>query len=256
MVRTESRIAFLAYQENLILFRAGLSILVFGGSYFGSQSSIFNKQYNCPPLAPSPIDLQGAVGVYINELGPVTCGGYPSGSDCYKYTNDNWSKFATMQTSRGFAAGIVLDSGAIWITGGQSDFWLNSTEYVKPSGEVTKGFDLLEPLSYHCMLKTSEDEQRVFVIGGAVNGGYTRNTRIYLATEDSTYFIEDGPSLNIARGFLGCTTFTSSNHNGRSVALAVGGYGTSGAEVQGEIWDYQISGSKWEMSKLSTLMSI
>ena len=125
---------------------------------------------------------------------------------------------------------------------------MKSTEFVKTSGEVSYGFDLPEPIYGHCALKTFEKENRVFIIGG-YNGHDIGTTRIYLATDSSTYYEQDGPSLNIERFYHGCTIFASKNHDDRQVALVAGG-ANSAAVYDIELWDYQMPGSTWIKSNL------
>lgn len=197
-----------------------------------------------------PLNLYRSVGAFIDQQ-PVLCSGYSEGprDECYKFKDAQWEQFASIQTARFYAAGVALDSGKLWITGGfDGGSFLKSTEYVKLDGEVTQGFDLLEGLYGHCMIKSNEDEQRVFIIGGLnAYGSFTGKTRIYVVTLDNTYYIEDGPSLNTPRDLHGCSTFTSANHNDREIAVAVGGY--NGRKLNSvEVWDYQTPGSKWMTS--------
>lgn len=229
----------------------GFLILVLGGdsSLHGNKATVFNKEHNCQKFPDLPRSMHGSVGAYLNKK-PVICSGRSSNgyrNECYKYEMEQWIHFASLETPRSFAAGfgIVLDSGKLWITGGFNGSRLKSTEFVQITGApVSEGYDLLEPIYGHCMLKTSD--KRIFIIGGN-NGNYIGTTRIYLETYDNTHFTENGPSLNIPRYKHGCSIISSANHDGRDIAVVIGGHnGYSLNSV--EIWDFKIEGSKWKKS--------
>lgn len=237
---------------------SGSNILVIGGNNddsddYGKRATVFNKMDNCQRLTDLPMPLRYSVGALIGQQ-PVLCSGFTYSEvnidKCFKYENNQWDHFATLKTARHFAAGIVLDDEKLWMTGGEADGQaLQSTEFVTMTGEVTQGYDLLEPLLGHCMLKTFENEQRVFIIGGD-NGWMVGfgTTRIYVASQGSTYYLEDGPALNTPRLFHGCSVFTSANHENRDIAIVVGGF--NGDELSSvEVWDFQTTGSTWMTSK-------
>lgn len=187
---------------------------------------------------------------------PIYCGGrkvdWSFTSDCYHLDNKQWKKFASLGTRRQAAAGIVLESGSLWITGGyNAGKHLTSTEYIRPNRQVVYGNDLEDKVYGHCILKSLEDEYLVYFIGGENEYRFMSSTRKYFVTEQFSHYIGDAPSLNVARRRHGCTYFRSLNHDGRNVMLVAGGDHREGyATTTVEIWDYQTQGATWTFSKL------
>lgn len=111
---------FLGNWKHFILF-IGHNILLLGGlnsDGYSNAATVFNKELNCNPLKNLPVSFDAAVGAFTGE--PLVCGGYNGSSfleKCFKYQSDNWFHFASLQTNRRSAAGVVLNSGTFWVTG-------------------------------------------------------------------------------------------------------------------------------------------
>lgn len=194
-----------------------------------------------------PINLYGAVGAFIDQ--PVICSGKtgwhePTDTNiCLKYDleTSEWFEFARLNQARSEAAAIVFNSGTMWITGGFNsalDSELSTTELVKTNGEVTVGNELLHKLRGHCMLLTSEAEQRVFVIGGRDGSSSPDRVQIYSVIGDNAFYVEDGPVIKGKRWNHGCAFY---KQNGRDIAVVAGGEGRNGPVLFLEAWDYQQS---------------
>jgi len=142
--------------------------------------------------------MQAYVGT-LTAQGPVLCGGWYSQSDgsgggsfseteeCFLLSKSDgtWSKMkSSLNSKRGGAAGVVLDSGEWWVTGGQgegvgtlatTELWYNSTwSYSDP---------LPTPLTDHCMLQYNSTH--TFLNGGWNGDGYT--TATYWYTKERGY---------------------------------------------------------------------
>jgi len=134
------------------------------------------------PVHPKGDVMQGYVGT-LTAQGPVLCGGwyqepgghYYSTEECYLLSKSDgtWTKMnSSMNKKASRAAGVVLDSGEWWVTGGNEDgrthatteLWYNSTwSYSDP---------LPTPLSHHCMLQYNSTH--TFLSGGW-NGWYSKD---------------------------------------------------------------------------------
>ena len=79
-------------------------------SIFGIKTEIVDvvNGETCADLADFPLPNYGAVGANLHGT-PIVCGGYSSGSlqACYKYSNNAWQQFASMNEKRYAAAGVM-----------------------------------------------------------------------------------------------------------------------------------------------------
>ena len=98
--------------------------------------------------------------------------------------------------------------------------WLSSSELIGPGGS-SEGPELPIEVEEHCLVRL--DESRVMMIGGFDNTNYetSANTHIY---DFDTETWSNGPALNQARKLLGCGTFTSAAHGGKTMVVVAGGY--------------------------------
>ena len=101
--------------------------------------------------------------------------------------------------------------------GGQ---WLSSSELIGP-GVSSEGPQLPIEVEEHCLVRL--DETRVMMIGGFDNTNYetSANTHIY---DFGSFTWSNGPALNTARKLLGCGTFRSAAHGGKTMVVVAGGY--------------------------------
>ncbi len=155
-------------------------LLVTSGSYFDAQYvnvveseviDLQNPSANCDSLADSPV-LTQAVGGLMNGAIPILCGGSTDPSNmvtstysdkCYSLGNPN--PLVTLTRARFGSAAIMLDNGALWVTGGidGTGFVTKSTEFVNLAGS-TPGPDLPMARDKHCICKY--DDTSVIIIGG------------------------------------------------------------------------------------------
>lgn len=241
----------------------GFNILQVGGQSpdgsLTSQTSVYNKQFQCQNLDDFPFELDAAIGTFFNNQA-IVCGGYLGPEEgrsnkCYKFQNGTWSHFATLDAERSSAAMVAFEwyQGDPWImiTGGHnSTSILNSTEVVRTDGQVMQfhGRMVENPTERHCMLKAEKDDDWViivFVIGGFNGTEYLRTT--WRSAFGFYKPLQRAPMemLNFARGNHECTMFSSLNHEGRQVALVAGGQNWDGPVMPIEILDYQMPGSLW-----------
>ena len=85
------------------------------------------------------------------------------------------------------------------------------------------------------------DDKKVMLIGSAA--GDPKSTVNY-NSENNTF--TEGPRLNMNRHMCGCAVFKSPMHDGRLVALVVGGVYS---EKTSEILDFTKPGNEWEACK-------
>ena len=202
----------------------------------------------CNNLASYPLHVADAsAGGVINDI-PIICGGRTSSGEvsaCYAHnrTLDAWELFVDLAAARKRPASVVLNSGALWVTGGLnpiSPYYLKSTELIFPNGTVKNGPDMPESRIAHCMTKMHDG--RVMIIGTSSPSSLKNTVRIF---DPSTSVWTNGPNLLFDRSSGACATFKSQLHGGRSVVMAAGGSGQATTEV----YDYTIPGKSWEQSK-------
>ena len=206
----------------------------------------------CPDIAWYPLHINDAsAGGVINGI-PIICAGRTSSGEvsaCYAHnrTLNAWEFFVDLYVARKRPASVVLDSGALWVTGGYKQghspsSYLRSTELIFPNGTLTLGPDLPlnEPRVAHCMTKMHDG--RVMIIGTSGYISLKNTVRIF---DPSTGIWTNGPNLLFGRSNHACATFKSALHDGRPVVLAAGGCGQTTAEI----YDYTIPGKSWERSK-------
>ena len=117
---------------------------------------------------------------------------------------------------------LSIELDVLWVTGGYGGNvqWLSSSELIGPGGS-SEGPELPIEVEEHCLVRL--DESRVMMIGGFDNTNYetSANTHIY---DFDTETWSNGPALNQARKLLGCGTFTSAAHGGKTMVVVAGGY--------------------------------
>ena len=203
----------------------------------------------CNNLASYPLQVADAsAGGVINGI-PIICGGRTSSGEvsaCYAHnrTLDAWELFVDLAVARKRPASVLLNSGALWVTGGYKQghspsSYLTSTELIFPNGTLKSGPDLPEPKLGHCMTKMHDG--RVMIVGTSYHN-QEQTVRIF---DPSTGMWTNGPNLLFKRLFAACATFKSPLHGGRSVVIAAGGSGQATAEI----YDYTVAGKSWEQSK-------
>ncbi len=159
----------------------------------------------------------------MNGNQPIICGGRTDLlltteiDQCYSLGSPD--PVISLLEARALSAGIMLDNGALWITGGLdtgTGISKTSTEFVTLSGS-TAGPTLPEAKDRHCI--SQYDASSVIVIGGYPNEG---STFVYnFATESWT----NGPSLRQGRHDAVCGLLTDTVDSSSILAIAGGSKG-------------------------------
>ena len=204
---------------------------------------LLDETKSCQSLPSYPLKVRGATGKLVNGS-PVICGGYDGDDhikDCHILKNNTWSKLANLQEEKGYAGSIAIGD-SLWVTGGWNGNTGNplaSSDFVFLNGTTKKGPTLPQVRDGHCMLQL--DDKKVMLIGSSA--GDPKSTVNY-NSENNTF--TEGPRLNENRAVSGCMVFKSPMHDGRTVALVVGGYYSSKTS---EILDFTKPGNEWEACK-------
>ena len=202
--------------------------------------------------------IAGATGGFLNN-DFITCGGYYSDESntdctnacdpstftdkCFKLGSEE--PFATMMTKRNLAASIVLEDEKIWILGGSSskysDSTLSSSEYIFSDGRNEDGPPMPIALQVHAMVKINETTS--FLVGGIHNLDYFYSKRTWYYNGN---WIE-GPDLELGRysHSLGIIRDSVTLHEH---VVASGGMGNGEYLNNVEILDVQEN--KWESGNL------
>ena len=156
---------------------------------------------------------------------------------CYILDIHSSRLFATMSSTRAFAASLITNENSLWVTGGLDydypSMYLSSTEYILKTGESVKGPELPLTLGRH------HDEDQIvaditlitinstfsMLIGGEtynVDEGTTIDLTYYFDHYNQAWF--DGPRLNRARYFHGAGIVTDLITREKLVVVTGGAY--------------------------------
>ena len=162
----------------------------------------------CDDLADFPVNVIDAVGANLDGT-PVVCGGLSliepnDRKACFKFTNSEWTKFASMKEERIKAAGIVYKK-KFHIFGGSSG---GTSEIISLNGVVESGPDLPDHIYFHAITTINAT---VSILSG---GHITTNTSTVLENTSpltwyynhETQIFTDGPSLQEERQQHGSAT--------------------------------------------------
>ena len=222
------------------------------GSEMTEVIDLIDDTKKCRNLPSYPLKVKYATGKLVNGY-PVICGGYDGYGyskdhyvkDCHILKNKAWSKLTSLQEEK-FGAGSITIGDSLWVTGGKNGQPLKirkTSEFVFLNGTTKKGPTLPQPRDGHCMLQL--DEKRVMLIGSDANANDKKSTVNY-NSEINTF--TEGPRLNEERALSGCAVFKSPMHDGRPVALVVGGRYFATKKTS-EILDFTKPGNEWEACK-------
>ena len=223
------------------------------GSEMTEVIDLIDDTKKCRNLPSYPLKVKYATGKLVNGY-PVICGGYDGYGyskdhyvkDCHILKNKAWSKLTSLQEEK-FGAGSITIGDSLWVTGGKNGQPLKirkTSEFVFLNGTTKKGPTLPQPRDGHCMLQL--DEKRVMLIG---SGWYhDKQTTVNYNFGNNTF--TKGPRLNQKRKEAGCVVFKSPMHDGRPVALVVGGFNSKSTS---EILDFTKPGNKWVPCKQTFL---
>ena len=221
----------------------------------------------CKKFPALPVTALHSASVAVQGM-PIVCGGKkPDNNQIYTcYINEGapnyaWRRLTDHIMQRHMHAAVVVGN-RVWLTGGvavvvismfQSQTTaVDRTEFVSMDGTVERGPNLPHYMQNHCMVELNDG--RVMILGGnrtirtslwKDNGAeYHHSTNEVLIYQPDTMNFTNGPSMRYNRSSLACAHFYSHMHEGRPVALAVGGkQGTA------EVLDYTQENAEWQESK-------
>jgi len=136
--------------------------------------------------------------------GALWCTG-PKINECYTYdatVTRNWALSSIgLQTSRAYAASVVLPDGRFWVLGGADESSiLKSTEFLQITEtgivKATAGPNMQEPLMSHCAALVSSNQ--VIVIGGFSSSlnDYSPVVRVYDFNTQTWFKRRAGPRID------------------------------------------------------------
>jgi hypothetical protein len=242
----------------LFSFTGMTKILVVNGMDVGSQKmeivDLSDPTNVCQPsfLDEYPIyRVIEASGGLLTNNNVLICGGKSfieetMLDDCFSINAKNGLTTTTAKLSqpRTSSASVVLNSTALWLTGG----WLidtgrtKSTEFVQLTG-TTPGPDLPLKVADHCLV--SLNDTTTLLIGGKVSNGTFSKATFYYNFEDKIW--TDGPSLTIGRSFHSCELFKSPQYGHTDTVIVTGGqFGQNGqALASTEILNLNSNNPSW-----------
>ena len=145
----------------------------------------------CDDLPDFPLNVGGAVGANLDGT-PVVCGGGGVGISkaCFKFTNSEWTEFATLNEARYWAAGIVYKK-KFHIFGGYSGGVGNTSEIISLNGVVERGPDLPVNIEFHAITAINATTS-------ILSGGKKKDENIFPITwyyNHETQIFTNGPIL-------------------------------------------------------------
>ena len=202
------------------------------GHLFGNSATtktevinIGNETLTCQDLENYPLEIRSGVGSNIGSF-PVICGGYGYESEsslnqCYRLMAGEWQQFATMNSRRYGAAGIVLSNSLI-IFGGYETHGsgrLQSTEIINQDGQVSQGPVMPIAIYYHA--NAAVNASTLIISGGSTNNNNQSPLTWYY--NHVTQKFQPGPSLMKGREEHTSGTIVDKKTN-ENIVVVTGGY--------------------------------
>jgi hypothetical protein len=179
---------------------------------------------SCADLADFPLENYAAVGGNLHGT-PVVCGGRYSNTyykACYKYSNNEWQQFASMNEKRGYAAG-VMHKNKFHVFGGYGGSRSKTTELIGIDGGVEYGPELPEAVNLHAITSISST---VSLLSGGSTSATTYSPLTWYFNHETNVF-SSGPSLLEGRRYHGSATVVD-KVNKAKIPMVTGGWGNSG----------------------------
>ncbi len=190
-----------------------------------------------------------AIGAFLKDKA-FFCGGGGLFKYSKHYSNcvnlGSRESVADMSTKRKGAASAIIDfdngTQSLWITGGRNNEtkFIQSTEYVYPTGSVSPGPDLPVALLLHCVVAL--DKSNVIVIGGNTKEAF-KNKETYLFNLVNQSWSNNSSSLTIPRRAQACGQVSIGNEK----AVVVAGGDTKGKDNMTKTTEILLSpGLSWQ----------
>jgi hypothetical protein len=182
-----------------------------------------NDNLTCQDLEDYPLEIRSGVGSIIGSF-PAICGGHGSGSSlnqCYRLVAGEWQQFATMNSRRYGAAGIVLGN-SLMVFGGYEDPGsgrLQSTEIINEDGKVSQGPVMPIAIYYHA--NAAVNASTLIISGGSTNTNNQSPLTWYY--NHVTQKFQPGPSLMKGREEHTSGTVVDKETN-ENIVVVAGGY--------------------------------
>ena len=181
-----------------------------------------NEEVTCQDLENYPLDIAEGVGLNIGSF-PVICGGFDgSGSinQCYQLDEGEWKEFATMNSRRAGAAGILHGNSFMVFGGFDNDLSvrLQSTEIINENGQVSQGSNMPIAVAWHAI--TDVNSTTSIISGGDLHtNSFSTLTWYY---NHVTQEFQLGPSLMEGRQRHGSGTVFDQKTKEKIVVVAGG----------------------------------
>jgi len=199
-------------------------ILISGGD--GPDDPVTTVEVNVPSTGQfcSFPDLPDESRYYHTMDGLFICGGKVG--NCLQFSEGAWSTFYTLEGSYEGHSQWPVEEGIVLLGGG---IWGKNTEFVPTVGDVEGAtlFPLVYESRYACAIKDDYQMNSVILTGGSVGENY-------VARYDKKGFVQNLPSMLVARQHHGCGSFF--RPNGDLVYMVAGGNARNG-------FDYSVTAS-------------
>ena len=191
-----------------------------------------NDGVTCQDIDDYPLEIEHSVASNIASFPVVICGGNHGATrnQCYKLMEGGWQEFATMNSRRSGATGMVY-ANLFHIFGGHTDSSgsgeLKSTEMINENGQVSQGPDLPSPLYHHAIATVNLSTS---ILSGGLAGIHPNtnsNSPLTWYYNHATQKFQVGPSLMGGRRHHASGTLVDQETNEIIVAV-VGGDGLNG----------------------------
>ena len=210
---------------------------------------LLNTEKICPLFPKFPHKTAPAVAGLLPGGAPIICGAkYPEFSDsCHAFKDGNWTLSSSLTVRRRNFPMVVLPTGEMIITGGESNTaigieYLKRTDILVVNGTwLNTQMDLPISMAYHCMVLA--DSKTLMAIGGQHAKNYGQRT--YKLSLTQKVWME-GPALITARGAHACSKIPSSRMSKKESIIVAGGWTENNTGLSSvEILDHDFK--KWRL---------
>jgi len=205
-----------------------------------SDVEIIGRDTSCQ-VASLPVELYGMTAAKVGDT-VLTCGGFSHHyrQECYEYSHhrDMWQLSSIrLDQETGFPASTAVGDNFYLVGGrgyveGRQDPWVyyNTVTRINMRTRTKERLpDLPVPLADACVVVTTENRTRLWVLGGASTGTFRYHDDVFsLDLGNTTGGWRTMPKMPGARQWLACSTAVVDGEIG---ILAAGGYYNGGASM-------------------------